>query len=45
MQGYKYVDEAASDKHICEFVLKYIREEVVCTLDPVQGINLEEYQK
>ena len=45
LQGYRYVDEAANDKHICEFVLKYLREEVVGTLDPVQGIDLEQYQK
>ena len=30
---------------ISEFVLRYLTEEVVETLDPVPGINLEEYQK
>ena len=45
LHGYSYVHEAAQDEVIRPFVLKYLKEEVVGTLDRVPGIDLEEYQK
>ena len=44
LNGYRYVHEAALDPIINEFVRFYMKNEVVKTLDPVPGINIEEYQ-
>ncbi|MFK7825745.1 MAG: mannitol dehydrogenase family protein [Oligoflexales bacterium] len=42
--GYRYVHEAALDPVINKFVRYYMKNEVVKTLDPVPGVNIEEYQ-
>ncbi|MED7787727.1 mannitol dehydrogenase family protein [Francisella sp. 19X1-34] len=44
LHGYRYVHESAQDETIQKFLLKYIKHEVEATLDPVPGINLNEYQ-
>lgn len=42
--GYKYVHEAALNPIIRDFIRYYMKNEVVDTLDPVPGIDLNEYQ-
>lgn len=44
IHGYKYVHEAAQDKIIQSFLLDYMKNEVEPTLDPILGIDLNEYQ-
>lgn len=42
--GHRYVHEAAQDPLLARFVLSYLREEAVPTLEPVPGIDLVDYQ-
>lgn len=44
LHGYRYVHESAQDETIKKFLLRYMKNEVEATLDPVPGINLDEYQ-
>lgn len=43
LKGYKYVHEAVEDEVITNFILKYVEEEVIETLDPVPGVDLKVY--
>jgi mannitol 2-dehydrogenase len=44
LHGYRYVDQAAQDVCLNAFVRHYMKTEVVSTLDPVPGIDLDDYQ-
>jgi mannitol 2-dehydrogenase len=43
LAGYHRVDEAVSDERIADFLLAYMRREAMPTLDPLEGIDVEEY--
>jgi mannitol 2-dehydrogenase len=45
LMGYTFVDDAAKDSLVAEFLLHYMNEEATPTLLPVPGINLFEYKK
>jgi mannitol 2-dehydrogenase len=43
--GYTYVHEAAQDALFREFLRRYMDEEATPTLDPVPGVDLQEYKE
>ncbi|MCP3425424.1 mannitol dehydrogenase family protein [Rothia sp. AR01] len=43
LAGYHRVDEAVSDGRIADFLRAYMRREAMPTLDPVEGIDVEDY--
>lgn len=43
LAGYTYAHEAAQDPVFAEFLLQYMRTEAVPTLQPVPGIDLDDY--
>ena len=43
--GYQFVHEATKDKDFSKFLLNYMTEEVEPTLDPVPGIDLNDYKQ
>lgn len=43
--GYDYIHEAIRDQTIREFFEVYMEKEVIPTLDPVEGIEVDEYTK
>ena len=44
LMGYRNVDEAMADPKLQRFIAGYMREDIVPTLEPVPGIDLDRYQ-
>lgn len=45
LSGHRFAHEAATDPLIVALITKYMSDEAVPTLDPVPGVDLEEYQQ
>ncbi|RAM36805.1 mannitol dehydrogenase family protein [Arthrobacter globiformis] len=44
LAGYRYVHQVCSDPHFAQFILGYMEEEATPTLQPVPGIDLDDYR-
>jgi mannitol 2-dehydrogenase len=44
LMGYRFVHEAISDPNIAAFVRAYMKDEAEGTLDPLPGVDLQEYE-
>ncbi len=44
LSGYRYAHEVTQNKLFADFLLNYMKEEAMPTLDPVPGIDLDEYR-
>lgn len=45
LSGYRYIHEAVSDPLIASFLQEYMDKEVTPTLDPIEGVDIEEYKR